>query len=249
MLATVLLSVAVNAQGQLTAEDHARADDAIRTAFAYLYALAPDTAGAPMDSWVIDSSSLGPTDSPDRWRILVTKMTDTGQELKLSEMAGSAGTTPAQLAAAMRDMQRLEGKISKAEAEAAIEVIVTVNAPEMTLTGVSDDAQRTKPAIGGSQVALRVKGDWMRVDDRELEIDYERWSSASLLVAFGPYGAIETHRASPKASASTFVARARPSARSGGIQTIAVTVQGNEEMIDRVVRETKWELLAALVKN
>jgi hypothetical protein len=249
-LAAVCAAVTIaSAQEPLSSEDIARVDAAVHTAFAFLYSLPSDTSAARMGTWVLDSViASGDPERPRRWQILVTKLSDTGSALKMSEMIGEPGTTPAQLAAAMAAMQRLEGKISKAEAEAAIDVTVTVNDPEVTVAHVSDDAQRSKPDLAGAAVALRLHGDWMRVDDRELEVDYERWSPATLIVGFGGFGPIETRRAQPRESASTFTARARPPTLRRTIHTIAVTAQGNESMLDRVIKETNWDALAGLVK-
>jgi hypothetical protein len=247
----VLVTASLSAVGQdsIAPEDLARADAAVRDAFAFLLALPSDTAGATMGSWVIDSAATGPLpEHPHRWRIVVTKLSDTGQGLKVSEMVGEPGTSPAQLAAAMVAMQRLEGKISKAEAEASLELVVALNDAEVSVSGVSDDAQRRKPAITGAQLTLRVHGDWMRFDDRELEIDYERWSPASLLVGFGTFAPIEARRVSPKESLATFTTRARPTAAGHGIHSVTVTAQGNEEMIDRVIKETRWTALSGLIK-
>lgn len=249
------LGFPVRAQNRLSSEETARVDVAVGSAFAFLYALPRDTAGARMGAWVLDT---GPALSEaereagrveGRWRILVTKLTDTGQDLPLADLLRDGGTSPAQLAASMAAVQRLEGKISKAEAEAALEVIVTVNEPEIAVTGVSDNAQRSKPPIAGAQLATRIHGDWIRLDDRELEIDYERWSPATLVVGFGAYGPLEGKRVVGKESLATFVVRARPTPGASGIQRVGVTAQGNEEMIDRLLRETRWEALAALVRR
>ncbi len=248
-LAALLVAHARGEQ-QLSSDEHARVEAAIRTAFGFLYALPSDTAAARMGSWVLDSAAADDNDpTAARWRIVATHLTDTGSDLKLSELIGDPGTSPAQLAAAMVAMQKLEGKISKAEAEAAVEVIVTVNAPEISVSAVSDDAKRSTPNIAGAQLSLRLQGDWMHLDDRELDVDYERWSPGTLLVGFGAFGNVESRRASPKQSASTLAVRARAMPGATGIHTIAIAAQGNEEMLDRVVKETRWEALAALMKH
>ena len=247
-IAVVAFMSAAHAQEPLTADQIARADAAIRSAFAFLYALPPDTQGARMGTWVLDTSATRhDEDDITRWHIVATKLTDTGKGLELKDMVGDPGTSPAQLAASMAAMQRLEGKISKAEADTALEVLVAVNEDELAVAGVSDDAARSKPVVPGSQLAVRLRGDWMKFDDRELEVDYERWSPATLLVGFGPFGPIETTRRVAKESLATFAAKLRTGARPG-IRSVAVTVQGNEEMIDRVVKETNWSALAALIK-
>jgi hypothetical protein len=237
------------AQDQVLPADVARVDAAMREAFAFLYTLPSDTSGARMGTWVLDSSATTTSDDPAPLRRLVaTNLTDTGRELKFSEMVGSSGTSPAELAASMATMQRLEGKISKAEAEAAIEIVVAVNEAEVSIGGVSDEAQRSKPAIPGAQVVVRILGDWIRLDDRDLEIDYERWSPATLIVGFGSFAPIETRRRTPKESLATFAARARPLPDPRTIRTLAITAQGNEQMLDRVIKETRWEALGRLVK-
>jgi hypothetical protein len=198
------------------ATDVARVDTAIHHAFAFLYALPRDTAGAEMGTWVIDTAAT--TAEPDAsgvWHLVVTQLVDTGTGLKLSEMMGQPGTTPAQLAAAAVAMQKLEGKISKAEAEASIAITITLNPPGYTPAPVPETARVTKASIAGALAAIRVSPHATRVADRDLEIDYERWSPATLHVQFG---------------------------------NIAVTAQGNEQMIDRVIEETKWDLLAAIGK-
>jgi hypothetical protein len=237
------------AQDQLSPADQARVDGAIREAFAFLYALPSDTSAARMGTWVLDSAATTTSDDPAQLRrILVTNLSDTGRDLKFSEMVGNSGTSPAELAASMVAMQRLEGKISKAEAEAAIEIVITVNEAEISIAGISDEAQRSTPRIPGADLVMRVHGDWIRLDDRDLEIDYERWSPATLIVGLGGFGPIETHRRLAKESLATFTARARPAPARSGIRTVAVTAQGNEQMLDRVIKETRWEALLGLVK-
>jgi hypothetical protein len=226
VLLLAVFSVFAHAQTQLAKEDFARVDAAVRGAFAYLYALPSDTAAAPMGSWVLDSASTA-TDSSGRWRILVTKLTDTGHGLNVKEMTGEPGLSPAQLAAAAAAMQRLEGKISKAEADAAVEIVITINPPADTLRA-SSHGKRTTLAIPGSQMAVRAEGHWNRHTDRELEVDYERWSPASIAVAFGSVP---------------------PPAGARGVHAILVTARGNEEMLERVIGATSWDVFARLVKQ
>ena len=241
--------IVVRAQDQLSASDLVRADAAMREAFAFLYALPSDTSAARIGTWVLDSVATTSSDDPaSQRRIVVTNLNDTGRDLKLSEMVGSSGTSPAELAAAMAAMQRLEGKISKAEAEASIEIVVAINEAEISVAGISDDARRSTPPIPGAELALRIHGDWVRLDDRELEIDYQRWSPATLIVGFGEFAPIETRRRSAAESLATFTTRARPTPARPGIRTVALTAHGNEEMLDRVLKETRWEALARLVK-
>ena len=170
-LLAVTLVAGLAAQPQVGNADVARAGTAMREAFAFFYALPSDTAGAAMGSWVVDSAAT--TQAADRtghWKLVVTNLTDTGNGLKLREMVGNGGTTPAQLAASMATMQRLEGKISKAEAEAALEIVVAVNADELIAaafpTAPSARVHRSRVAPRGAH-----EGDWMRFDDRELDID------------------------------------------------------------------------------
>jgi hypothetical protein len=196
---------------QLATDTVARTDAAVRSAFAFLYALPRDTAGAEMGTWVLDTAAT--TTEPDPsgvWHIVVTQLIDTGSTLKFSELVGEPGTSPAQLAAAAAAMQKLEGKISKAEAEASIEITVTLNPPAAP---PPNSTQETRPSIPGAVIARRVAGHTTRVVDRDLEIDYERWSPALLHVQFS---------------------------------NLAVTAEGNEQMVDRVIKETKWSVLAAI---
>ncbi len=253
-LTALVLAVAFLAQGightrePLPSADVARLDAAVREAFSFLYAFPSDTAAAQMGTWVLDSTATtAASEQTAERRVVITKLTDTGQDLKMKEVARGGGTSPAQLAAAMQEMQRLEGKVSKAEADAGLEIVIAANTPETSLTAVSDDAERTKPTIRGSQIAVRVKGSWMRVEDKELQIDYERWSPATLLVGFGSFAPLETRRATPHESAATFTLRTRATAGGNAIRSITVTAQGNEELIDRVVQEAKWSALAALL--
>jgi hypothetical protein len=188
----------------------------VRDAFAFLYALPRDTAGAEMGTWVLDTAAT--TSEPDPsgvWHIVVTQLVDTGSGLKMRELVGEPGTSPAQLAAAAAAMQKLEGKISKAEAEASIAITITLNPAAAALPPAAEGARETRPAIADALVARRVAGHAARVVDRELEIDYERWSPATLHVQFNH---------------------------------VAVTAEGNEQMIDRVIKETRWEALAAIGK-
>jgi hypothetical protein len=124
----------------------------------------------------------------------------------------------------MAAMQQLEGKISKAEAEASLEVVIALNEAETRLGAPSDTAPQRDNVVRGAQFARHVRGHWTRIEDRELGITVERWSAATLVVRFGP----EATR---------------------GIQTIVITAQGNDEMIDRVVTETRWSELAGLIKT
>jgi hypothetical protein len=247
--ALLTASLVAGAQESLSPEELARVDTAVREAFAFLYALPSDTAGVAMGSWVVDSAATTPASpSTGPWRLVVTRLSDTGQGLKLNEMVGEHGTSPAQLAAAMAAMQRLEGRISKAEAEASLDIVVSVNEPEITVTGVSDEARQTRPAIKGAQLSRRLDGDWMHLDDRELEVDYERWSPATLLVGFGAFNPVETRRLVAKESLATFNVRANPASGRQGIRSVVVTAQGNEKMIERVVKETKWAALSGLIE-
>ena len=202
---------------QLAAETLTRTDAAVRNAFAYLYAMPRDTAGAEMGSWVLDTAAT--TTEPDPsgvWHIVVTQLVDTGRTLNLSELVGAPGTSPAQLAAAAAAMQKLEGKISKAEAEASIEITITVGPASLTPPPPPmDGARETRLSIPGAVAARRIAGHATRVVDRDLEIDYERWSPAALHVQFS---------------------------------NVAVTAEGNEQMVDRVIKETKWDVLAAIGK-
>jgi hypothetical protein len=245
LLAAVTVAAAGNQPG---VEDRARAEKAIRAAFANLYALPQDTSAAKMGSWVLDTSATTPEgESTTRWTIVVTKLTDTGQDLKLlDEINRFNGTSPRQLEQSFIAMQRLEGKISKAEADSRLEVSIEINEP-LNVAGVSDDARRGTPAVTGANFSLQVNGDWMRVDDRELEIDYERWSPATLLIGFGRFDPVEPRRVSPKDSAATFTARTRPGAESRAIAHLTVVAQGNDEMIDRLLSETNWKALVDLV--
>jgi hypothetical protein len=253
-LTALVLAVGFLAQGightqePLSSADVARFDAAVREAFSFLYALPSDTAAAQMGAWVLDSTATtAPSEQTGERRVVITRLIDTGQDLKMKEVARGGGTSPAQLAAAMQEMQRLEGKVSKAEADAGLEIVVAANKPEMSLGAVADDADRTKPTIPGSQIAVRVKGAWMRVEDKELQTDYERWSPATLLVGFGSFAALETRRDTPNESAATFTLRSRANAGGHAIRSITVTAQGNEELIERVVQEAKWSALAALL--
>ena len=199
---------------QLATDALVRTDAAVRNAFAFLYALPRDTAGAEMGTWVLDTAAT--TSAPDPsgvWQIVVTQLVDTGSGLKMSELVGEPGTSPAQLAAAAAAMQKLEGKISKAEAEASITITITLNPPAPAPLPPAEGARETRPAIAGALLARRVAGHATRAVDPQLEIDYERWSPATLHVQFGQ---------------------------------LAVTAEGNEQMIDRVIKETRWDALAAL---
>jgi hypothetical protein len=235
-------------QDQLSSADVARLDTAVREAFSFLYALPSDTAAAQMGTWVLDSTATtaASAQTAER-RVAITKLTDTGQDLRMKEVARGGGTSPAELAAAMREMQRLEGHVSKAEADAGLEIVVAANAAETSLPGVLYDAARDKLVIPRSQVAVRVKGDWLRVKDNDLEITYDTWMPAALLIGFGSFEPLETRRATPNDSAATLTLRTRAAGSSSAIRSITVTAQGNEEMIDRVVRDAKWSALAALL--
>jgi len=229
LIGAIALTVAQGvAQEPLSQDDLLRADAIVREAFGFLYTLPSDAAAASLGSWVLDSAATTPASEPGgRWRIVVTKLTDTGQDLTLEEMVGEPGTSPAELAAAMAAMQRLEAKISRAEAEASLEIAITLNAPETSVRDVSDAAQRSRGVVPNAQVAERVAGHWKRVDDRELEISYERWMPATLLVRFG---------------------NAAPMQAAGAIRTVVITAQGSEEILERVVKETRWQALASLIK-
>jgi hypothetical protein len=201
---------------QLTTDVLARTHTAVHDAFAFLYAMPRDTAGAQMGTWVLDTAAT--TTAPDPsgvWRIVVSQLVDTGRSLELSELVGTPGTSPAELAAAVAAMQKLEGKISKAEAEASIAITITLNPAAPLMVPPAQGARETRPAIPGAQLARRVAGHATRVVDRDLETEYERWSPATLHVHFG---------------------------------NLAVTAEGNEQMIDRVIKETKWAVLAAVGK-
>ncbi len=233
------------AQAPATRADLDRADAAVREAFAFLYQLPSDTAAATMGTWVLDSEeTTPPSERSGTWRIVATKLSDTGDGLKLREMAGDGGTSPAQLAASMAAMQQLEGKISKAEADTSLEVTVTLNG-EVTAGGVSVEAPRARPAMDGSELSLRLEGSWMRVEDRALGIDYERWSPATLIVGFGGFAPVQVERLKPNERLARVIAR--PATPHRAIHSIGVAVQGNDEMVERLLKETKWAALAALV--
>lgn len=198
---------------QVAGDALVRTDTAVRNAFAFLYAMPRDTAGAEMGTWVLDTEATTTTpEPPGTWRIVVTQLVDTGRGLNMSELVGPAGSSPAELAAAAAAMQRLEGKISKAEAESSLEITVTLGPPDAEVSP-SAAAHETRPAIPGALSTRRIAGHFSRVFDRQLEIEYERWSPATLKVQFGH---------------------------------VTVAAEGNEQMIDRVIKETRWELLAPM---
>jgi hypothetical protein len=175
------------------------ADATIKTAFAFLYALPEDTAAAPMGSWVIDTEATAKAfDASGEWRIVVTKLTDTGDGLQFRELAGKPGTSPAQLAETAAAIQALEAEVSKAEAEASLEVTVATGDAAAPSSVAKENGWNTIAVAGASEAARR-QGHWVG----------ERWSAATLFVRIG---------------------------------NVTVTAQGNQEMLDRVVKETRWEM-------
>lgn len=219
----VLFAAIASAQPPPSNLDLGRAQAAVQSAFGFLFALPSDTAGAAMGAWVLDSGATTSTPEPGgRWRIVATKLTDTGQGLKLEEMVGEPGTSPRQLAAAMAAMQQLEARISRSEAEASVEVVVTLNASPATPID-RDAAPQADAGVEGARFSRLVRGHWTRVEDRDLEVTVERWVPATLLVQF-----------------------ASPSSR--GIQSVVVSARGSEEMIERLVKEARWGALAQLVQ-
>lgn len=227
---TVLMSLTYRpaAQEAVSTEERARADAAVRSAFASLYALPKDTAGAPMGSWVLDSAGTARSGDPSgRWRIVVTKLTDTGRDLPLSELLRNHDASPAQLAASVAAVQRLEGRISRAEADAALEVTVRVNDAGPVTAGLPDNAPRMELSIARARAATRAAGQWVRVTDRDLDLEYERWIPATLVVAFDDAGA----------------------GTAPAIHRVTITARGSDEMIDKLLRETNWESLASLVSR
>jgi hypothetical protein len=174
--------------------------EAVRGAFAFLYALPADTAAAPMGSWVLDTEATAKAfDETGEWRIVVAKLTDTGDGLGFRELAGKPGTSPAELAAAAASIQALEAKVSKAEADAALEVTIAAGELPPTSSVVQGDGW-APIGIAGASAAARRDGHWVG----------ERWAAATLFVRLGD---------------------------------VAVTARGNAEMLDRVVKETRWERL------
>jgi hypothetical protein len=243
----VTIGASLGAQDGSTQADLDRVDTAIRQAFAFLYQLPRDTAASAMGTWVLDSdATTPPSERSGIWRIVATKLSDTGDGLKLREVAGDGGTSAAQLAASMAAMQRLEGKISKAEADTSLEVTITLNR-DVSADGVSIEAPRTTAAVIGTQQSLRLEGSWMKVADRALEIDYERWSPATLVVGFGGFAPIQVERITPQERRARALAIARPAAPPRSIYSIGVAAQGNDEMVERLLKETRWAALAALV--
>lgn len=201
----------------------APAPDAVRDAFAFLYAMPADTAAAPMGTWVLDTTATASAFDPSGvWRIVVTKLADTGDGLQLRELAGKPGTSPAELAAAAAGIQQLEGKISKAEAEASLEVTISIGHGAATAGVVVEGKGWKSLAIAGATRAERIDGHWVRAYDRELEAETERWSPAMLFVQFDN------------------------APRAPGEARVAIIARGNHEMIDRVIKETRWNLLAAV---
>jgi hypothetical protein len=189
------------------------APETVRSAFAFLYALPADTAAAPMGSWVVDTAATTSTfDQSGAWRIVVTRLADTGDGLRLRDLAGTPGTSPSELAAAAAAVQQLEAQVSRAEAEASVEVTVAAGDAAATAAIVEGRGWNTI-AIAGARAAVRRDGHWVRTRDAELEIDVERWTPATLFVRIG---------------------------------SVAVTARGNQQMIDRLVKETRWQLLAEL---
>lgn len=242
------LLAAAGADPQPVQSDLDRADAAVRDAFAFLYALPSDTAAAQMGTWVLDSSATTRTgESTGVWQIVAARLSDTGDGLELREVAGRGGTSAAQLAESMAAMQRLEGKVSKAEAEASLGITVTLNATEVSVSGISTSAPRYTAVVEGAAVSIRVDGGWVRVEDRELAIQYERWAPATLLAGFGSFAAIDAARLDRDRPVGEFVAHARVRPAAAGIHTIGVTATGNQDMVERVQKETRWAALAALV--
>ena len=208
------LGVAAGAQPALTDEQLTRVETAVRAAFAPFYALPKDTAAADLGTWVLDTNATTPEgERSGRWRIFISRLTDTGKDLTLSGLV--RGTSPAQIAESVVAMKRLEGKISRAEADATLDITIALDEPNAPAPDVARAADRSNPRIPGADSSVRIRGEWITLDDRELEIEYERWSPPTLLVRFG---------------------------------RLSVRAQGAEEMIDRLVAESKWEALAGVGK-
>jgi hypothetical protein len=226
-----------------------RVTAAVRTAFASLLALPADTQAEKMGTWVLDTdgTALNP-DPGEPWTILVTQLTDTGQELKLAEQLVRLGatSTPRQMADGAKAMQQLEGRIAKAEADTMLHVVARIDPPEVALQLISDDVDVEAVSVDGATHAVRVKGRWITARDRELDVDYERWSTAALLVTFGPFDN-PTKTKAPATGATRLVAKSRAVGNTP-VRTVTIQAEGSEEMIAKLIAETRWSALASLIK-
>jgi hypothetical protein len=212
-----------DAQPSGSPDEIARVHAAVSAAFDFLYKLPRDTAGAALGSWVLDTDATTmAADQSGQWRIVVTKLADTGQALKVEEMAGQRGTSPTQLAAAMAEMQQLEAKISKAEAEASLEVVVALDDPDESASDAPAGAY-TENVVQGPWTSRLTRGHWRSVEDRQLGLTVERWVPARLDLRLTP-GA------------------------TGRARSVVVTAQGNEEMIERLLKESRWKALATIAE-
>jgi hypothetical protein len=219
-----LAAVGSAAQSPQARADVMRVQQAIANAFEFLYALPSDTSAAAMGSWVLDTiATTRPADSSQAWRIVTTKLTDTGDALDVKEMTGTLGASPRELAAAMAEMQELEAKVSKAEAEAALDVRVALNLPAANVGASAHPGPPLNAVVKSATSSVLYRGHWNKVDDRDLGMTVERWVPGKLTVHF----ATEASRA---------------------IQSVNVTASGSDEMLDRLVREARWESLATLVR-
>lgn len=209
------------ARQSASVSDIRRVQEAITVAFGFLYALARDTAGASMGSWVLDTAAT--TDVPtskNEWRIVATQLADTGDSLRREEMTGIAGASPRELAAAMVKMQELEAKISKAEADTSLDIHVSLDVAHEPLDENSE--LRDGVVAGASRSWLR-PGYWTRVPDPDLGITVERWVAGELYVRY-----------------------TSPTPRE--LQSITVHARGSDAMLERLVKDAHWHVLGNLMK-
>lgn len=237
LVIVTLLHGAVTATGalrqpELSAEVRQSVDSAITAAFSDLLALPRDTDAADLGKWVLDSSTtLAPHAPPRQWVIAAQQLIDTGAPLKLNEemLRQPPGASARQLADSVLAMQRLEKDISKLDAESRLEVVIEINADDVTASeNAAGRSVLFEPAIRGLVSARHARGSWRKSTDAELEIEVERWAPATLLVSF----------AAPRPPRTT---------GDNAIYNVVVRARGNDQMLERLISRTQWQALAALI--
>jgi hypothetical protein len=125
----------------------------------------------------------------------------------------------------MSEMQQLEARISRAEAEASLEVRVALNGANLDdQAGLrAPSGQPADGVVSGATASWLRSGYWNRVADHELGLTVERWQAGELYVRY-------------------------TSSRPHAVHSITIRARGNDAMLDRLVKETRWQMLAALVQ-
>ncbi len=133
---------------------------------------------------------------------------------------------------------------ARIDAEAHLAIEIAFNRPAYTfLVSSSVEPATLSPPVTGAVAAISVPANVYR-DGRDAATN-ERFCAAETHVFFGAVGRPEVHERSNVRFEVSATSTAPPEAV--GVRSLVVTLRGNPQLIDQVVRRADWARLQALV--